>query len=79
METQLMPKPWRSGIPKLKWYDTAKPLVIQLLEKLNIPPITWRKDFSQYEVNQYIMKAADDRNNPTPTYTQHSLRATQLA
>ena len=27
------PKPWRNGRPKLKWYDAAKPLVIQLLEK----------------------------------------------
>ena len=55
------PKPWRSGRPKLKWYDTARPLVIQMLEKLNISPITWRTDFTQYEVNQYIIKAAGDR------------------
>ena len=27
------PRPWRSGGPKLKWYDITKPLVIQVLEK----------------------------------------------
>ena len=55
------PKPWRSGRPKLKWYDIAKPLVIQLLENINILLNTWRTDFSQNEVNQYIIKAAEDR------------------
>ena len=55
------PKPWRSGRPKLKWYNTAKPLVTHLLEQLNIRPDTWRTDFPQYEVNQYIIQAASDR------------------
>ena len=55
------PKPWRSGGPKLKWYNTAKPLVIQLLENLNILPNAWRTYFYQYEVNQYIIQAAEDR------------------
>ena len=55
------PKPWRSGGPKSKWYDIAKPPVIQILGKLNIIPITWGTDFSQYELNQYIINAADDR------------------
>ena len=55
------PKPWTNGKPKLRWYDTAKPLVIQVLEKLNILPITSRTYFSQYEVHQYIIKAAGDR------------------
>ena len=41
------PKPWRSGRPKLKWYDAAKHLVIQQLEKPNIIPNSWRTDFSQ--------------------------------
>ena len=63
------PKPWRSGRPNLKWYDTARPLVIQVLEKLNILPITWRTDFTQYEVNQYIIKAADGRRfSPSLTH-----------
>ena len=47
--------------PKLKWYDIAKPLVIQALEKLDILPITWRTDFSQDEINQYITNAAKDK------------------
>ena len=55
------PKPWRSGRPKLKWYDTAKQMVIQHLEKLNILPNTWRTDFSQNELNHYIKEAARDR------------------
>ena len=55
------PKPWRSGGPKLKWYDTAKQLVIQHLEKLNILPNSWRTDFSQNELNHYIKEAARDR------------------
>ena len=55
------PKPWRSGRPKLKWYDTAKPLVIQQLERLNIIPNSWRTDFSQEELNHYIITAAKDR------------------
>ena len=55
------PKPWRSGRPKLQWYNTAKPLVTYLLEQLIIRPNTWRTDLSQYEVNQYIIQAADDR------------------
>ena len=55
------PKPWRSGRPKLKWHNIAKPLLTQLLEQLNIRPNTWRTDFSQYEVNQYIIQAANDR------------------
>ena len=55
------PKPWRSGRPKLKWYDTAKQLVIQQLEKLNILPNSWRTDFSQNELNHYIKEAARDR------------------
>ena len=55
------PKPWRSGRPKLKWYDTAKQLVIQQLEKLNIIPNSWRTDFSQEELNHYLNTAAKDR------------------
>ena len=55
------PKPWRSGRPKLKWYDTAKPLVIQALEQPSILPITWGTDVSQYEVNQYMIKSAEDK------------------
>ena len=55
------PKPWRSGRPKLKWYDTAKQLVTQQLEKLNILPNTWRTDLNQEELNQYIISAAKDR------------------
>ena len=55
------PKPWRSGRPKLQWYNTAKPLVTYLLEQLIIRPNTWRTDLSQYEVNQYIIQAANDR------------------
>ena len=55
------PKPWRSGRPKLKWYSIAKPLVTHLLEQPNILPNTWRTDFSQYEVNQYIIQAANYR------------------
>ena len=39
-------KPWRSGRPKLRWYDTARPLVIQILEELNILPVTWRTDLT---------------------------------
>ena len=59
------PKPWRSGRPKLKWYKAAKPLVTHSFEQLNIPPNTWRTDFSQYEVNQYIIQAASDRKFQT--------------
>ena len=55
------PKPWRSGKPKLKWYNIAKPLVTQVLEQLNIFPNTWRTFLFQYEVNQYIIQAATDR------------------
>ena len=55
------PKPWRSGRPKLKWYDTAKQLVTQQLEKLNIIPNTWRTDLNQEELNHYIITAAKDR------------------
>ena len=55
------PKPWRSGRPKLKWYDTAKQLVTQQLEKLNIIPNTWRTDLNQDELNHYIITAAKDR------------------
>ena len=55
------PKPWRSGIPKLKWYNIAKLLVTHLPEQLNILPNIWRTDFSQYEVNQYIIQTASDR------------------
>ena len=63
------PKPWRSGRPKLKWHDTARPLVIQFLEKLNILILTWRTDFSQYEVNQHIINAAVDRQIKPPLHT----------
>ena len=55
------PKPWRSGRPKLKLYNIAKPLVTHLFEQLSILPNTWGTDFSQYEVNQYIIQAASDR------------------
>ena len=55
------PKPWGSGRPTIKWYNIAEPLVTQLLEQLNILPNTWRTDFSQYEVNQYIIQAANVR------------------
>ena len=55
------PKTWRSGRPKLKLYNAAKPLVTHLVEQLNIPPNTSRTYFSQYEVNQYIIQAANDR------------------
>ena len=55
------PKPRRSGRPKLKWYNIAKPFVTYLFEQLNILPNTWRTDFSQYEVNQCIIQAASDR------------------
>ena len=55
------PKPWRSGRPKLKWHNTARPPVTQLREQFNIFPNTWRTDFSQYEVSQYIIQAAEDR------------------
>ena len=55
------PKPWRSGRPKLKLYNIAKPLVTQLLEQLIIFPNTWRTDLSQYEVKQYIVQAAEDK------------------
>ena len=54
-------KPWRSGRPKLKWHNIATPLVTHSFEQLNIPPNTWRTDFSQYAVNQYIIQAASDR------------------
>ena len=55
------PKPWRSGRPTLKSYNIAKPFVTYLFEQLNILPNTWRTDFSQYEVNQYIIQAASGR------------------
>ena len=57
------PKPWRSGKPKLRWHDIAKPLVLQLLEKLHILRNTWRTDSSHYEVKRYIIKAAEDRKS----------------
>ena len=45
--------------------DTARkePMeaVRQQLEKLNIIPNTWRTDFSQEELNHYIITAAKDR------------------
>ena len=52
----------RRGRPELKWYDTAKTLVTKSRVKLNSSPITWKTDFNQQEVSQYIIQAANDRN-----------------
>ena len=74
------PKPWRSGRPKLTWYNITKPLVTQLLEQLTISPNTWRTYFSQYEVNQYIIQATGNINSKQPLLTPTtSLRASQLS
>ena len=56
------PKPWRSGRPKLNVIALPNHYVVtHLLEQFNILPNTWRTDFSQYEVNQYIIQAASGR------------------
>ena len=75
------PKLWKSGRPKLKWYNAAKPLVTHLLKQFNIPPNTWRTYFSQYEVNintSSKQQMAENYKQPLLKPTT-SLRALQVS